>query len=96
MRFVGAQLVHQATPAIPLGVGSKIRTDVRIDVSVDIDSTGKPTGAHVVSAKGEAAGLLAFEALKAARLSRFLPARQNDAPVASQAVITFVFAPGRY
>lgn len=93
-RFVGPQITHRVAPAIPLGVRTKISTDVRIDVTVTIDENGKVTGAHVTAQSGAAAGLLALEALKAAHLFRFQPAQENNQHVRSDMVLTFRFAPG--
>jgi TonB family protein len=69
-----------------------ITTDVQLDVAVAIDANGKVTGARVASTKGAAAGLLTIEALKAAQLFRFQPARENGRNVASSMVLTFRFA----
>jgi TonB family protein len=92
-RFVGPQIIHKASPAIPLGVGSRITTAVQIDVTVTIDEDGKVTGARVTSSRGAAAGLLTLEALKAAQLFRFRPAEENNRRVRSEMVLTFRFAP---
>jgi TonB family protein len=92
-RFVGPQIIHQVAPAIPLGVGPKITTDVQIDVTVTIDESGKVIGARVTSRSGAAAGLLTLQALKAAQLFRFRPAQENNRHVRSDMVLTFRFAP---
>jgi hypothetical protein len=91
--FVAPQVVHQVTPAVPLGVASRIRSDVQIDVMVTVDVQGKVTGARVTSRKGAAAGLLSNEALKAAQLFRFRPAQENNRNVQSDMLLTFRFAP---
>lgn len=91
--FVPPQVVHQVTPALPLGVASRIRTEVQIDVMVTVDLQGKVIGARVVSRKGAAAGLLSNEALKAAQLFRFRPAQDNSQNVQSDMVLTFRFPP---
>jgi Gram-negative bacterial TonB protein C-terminal len=88
---VGPQVIHQATPAVPRGVGPKITSDVELDVEVGIDVKGKVTRARIVSTKGAAAGLLAIETLKAAQSFRFKPAQENGATVASVMVLTFRF-----
>src|ERR1017187_1960245 len=41
--FAGPRVVHQATPAVPRGIGPMITTDVQIDVAVAIDASGKVT-----------------------------------------------------
>ncbi|MCU1257294.1 MAG: Gram-negative bacterial TonB protein C-terminal, partial [Bryobacterales bacterium] len=85
--------VHQVTPAVPLGVASRIRTEVQIDVMVTVDVQGRVIGTRVISRKGAAAGLLSNEALKAAQLFRFRPAQDNNRNVQSDMVLTFRFAP---
>ena len=77
---------------MPRGVGPMITTDVQVDVAVAIDANGKVTGARVASTKGAAAGLLTIEALKAAQLFRFQPARENGRDIAGSMVLTFRFA----
>ena len=94
-RLLAPRLVHQAVPAVPLGVAPRIRAEVRLEVSVSVDADGKATGAHIVSSEGTAAGLLAIEVLKAAQLSRFLPAQQDGKAVPGTVVLTFRFAPSR-
>jgi TonB family protein len=91
--FVGPQIIHQVAPAIPLGVGQRITANIQIDVTVTINESGKVAGARVSSQSGAGAGLLALEALKAAQLFRFRPARENNRPVRSDMVLTFRFAP---
>jgi outer membrane biosynthesis protein TonB len=78
---------------IPAKVKSKIQSEVRVDVVVAIDQAGNVTGARVASTKGESANLLVTEALRAARQSRFRPAREGDKTVQSQMVLTFLFKP---
>ena len=70
-----------------------ITSDVQVDVLVAIDIQGKVTSAKIASTKGTAARLLTIEALKAAQLFRFQPARENGHNVASSMVLTFRFAP---
>ncbi|HMC61974.1 MAG TPA: TonB family protein, partial [Candidatus Solibacter sp.] len=90
--FAGPKVMHPVTPAVPRGVGPMITTDVQVDVAVAIDANGKVTSARVASTKGTAAGLLTIEALKAAQLFRFRPARENNRNVASSMILTFRFA----
>jgi len=90
--FIGPQIIHQVSPAVPRGVGPMITTDVQVDVVVGIDAKGKVTGARIASTKGAAARLLTIEVLKAAQLFRFQPARENNRNVASSMVLTFRFA----
>jgi TonB family protein len=78
---------------IPAKVKSKIQSEVRVDVVVAIDQEGNVTGAHITSTKGERARLLETEALRAARQSRFRPAREGEKTVPSQMILTFLFKP---
>jgi outer membrane biosynthesis protein TonB len=78
---------------IPAGVKSKIQSEVRVDVVVAIDEEGKVTGARVTSTKGEKARLLVREALRAAKQSRFRPAREGEKTVQSEMILTFLFRP---
>jgi len=84
-------------PLIPLDVPSnlkpKIQSEVRVDVVVAIDQEGKVTAARVASTQGERAALLVTEALRAARQSKFRPAREGEKTVQSQMVLTFLFKP---
>jgi len=84
-------------PLIPLDVPPqlkrKIQSEVRVNVLVAIDPDGNVTGAHVASTKGDSADLLVEEALRAARESRFRPARAGRRSVESQMLLTFWFKP---
>jgi protein TonB len=91
--LIGPQVIHEATPAVPRGVGLRITTDAQVNVEVNIDDKGRVTSARVVSTKGAAAALLTIEALKAAQLFRFRPAQQNGHNVSSVMVLTFHFEP---
>ena len=89
--FIGPQVIHQVSPAVPRGVGPRLTTDVQVDVEVAVDAKGRATGARVASTKGAGAELLTIEALKAAQLFRFRPAQENGRNVASTMVLTFRF-----
>lgn len=78
---------------IPGGIRSKIQSEVRVNVVVSIDPAGNVTSARVESTKGERARLLVSEALRAARQSRFRPARDGDKTVHSKMILTFLFKP---
>ncbi len=78
---------------IPANVKSKVQSEVRVNVVVAIDREGNVTGARIASTKGESAPLLETEALRAARQSRFRPAREGEKTVPSQMVLTFLFKP---
>jgi len=87
--FVGPQIPLE----IPATLKPKIQSEVRVDVLVAIDQEGKVTGARVASTKGDSADLLVDEALRAARQSRFRPAREGEKNVDSRMVLTFLFKP---
>jgi Gram-negative bacterial TonB protein C-terminal len=78
---------------IPAAIKPKIQSEVRVDVVVAIDQEGKVTGARVASTKGASADLLVTEALRAAKQSRFRPAREGQKTVQSEMVLTFLFKP---
>jgi TonB family protein len=78
---------------IPASVKSEIQSEVRVNVLVAIDREGNVTGARVASTKGASADLLIDEALRAAKQSRFQPAREGQKTVQSQMLLTFLFKP---
>ena len=78
---------------IPPNLKSKIQSEARVDVVVAINAAGDVTAARVASTKGESAPLLVTEALRAARHSRFSPARKGEKSIQSQMVLTFLFKP---
>lgn len=78
---------------IPPGIKPKIQSEVRVKVLVAIDREGKVIGARVASTKGPSAILLVDEALRAAKQSRFRPAREGEKTVQSRVVLTFLFKP---
>jgi TonB family protein len=89
--FVGPQIISRVNPAVPSDVKALIAGETQIDVTVRIDLEGRVTGAQVTSTRGAAARLVAAEAIRAARLFRFQPARENDRAVTSKMVLTFRF-----
>ncbi len=78
---------------VPSNLKPKIQSEVQVNVVVAIDQAGNVTNARVASTKGDSASLLAPEALRAARQSRFRPAREGEKTVQSQMVLTFQFKP---
>jgi Gram-negative bacterial TonB protein C-terminal len=87
--FVGPQIPLD----IPAGVKARVQSQVQVDVLVAIDESGNVTDAHVTSTKGDSAPLLVSEALRAARQSRFRPAREGQKNIQSQMILTFLFTP---
>jgi TonB family protein len=84
-------------PLVPLEIPSdlrpKIQSEVRVNILVTIDPDGNVAGASVASTKGDDADLLVTEALRAAKQSRFRPAREGEKTVQSKMVLTFLFKP---
>jgi TonB family protein len=84
-------------PLIPLDIPSnlktKIQSEARVQVVVEIDQEGKVTDARVSSTTGNNAPLLAPEALRAARQSHFRPAREGQTTIDSQMVLSYQFKP---
>lgn len=89
--YVGPQVLQRVNPVIARDVRSKMPSDIEVDVTVFIDTNGAVTDARVVSTKGGLPGLVANEALRAARLFRFSPASENDRNIASQMTLSFRF-----
>ena len=89
----GIEMIHQISLEIPPELRSMVGEQVLVNVTVGIDQRGKVITAEVASTKGEGAGWLTTEALKAARWFRFRPIRRGNKTVASQTVLTFVFDP---
>jgi len=89
--FAGPQITYRVNPSVPLDVRALMTGETQIDVTVKLDAAGKVTDAQVTSAQGAAARLVTAEAIKAARLCRFQPARENGRPVSSRMVLTFRF-----
>jgi len=75
---------------VPPELRSKIGPDALVNVTVTVDEAGKVSGAKATSIRGQSADLLIPEALKAARLYRFRPAREGDKAVPGQADLSFV------
>lgn len=92
-REPGVEMMRQISLQVPPDLRATIREQVLINVTVGIDKRGKVTTAEVASTKGEEAGRLTTEALRAAHWFSFRPNRQGDKTVATQTVLTFVFDP---
>ncbi|HJT89646.1 MAG TPA: TonB family protein, partial [Bryobacteraceae bacterium] len=85
-------IVHQVQPGIPAGIRSRIHGTIVVPVEVDVNAAGKVTRS---SADRRGDGLyqyLADQALQAARLWSFEPARtKNGRRVEGEKTIYFVF-----
>jgi TonB family protein len=78
-------------PLFPAGLRSAAFKPVTIDVRVAIDQKGRVTRAEPVST-GSPYRVFVIEAVRAARLWQFQPARRGEEPVESQIVLQFVFS----
>ncbi len=86
------KVIHRAPPVIASGVRPRLTTPVALDVRVQIDARGRVTSAApVVKPHKGLETYLAGTAVKAARLWRFEPARENGKPVAGAQTLHFVF-----
>lgn len=86
------RVIHRAPPVIAAGVRPRLTTPVALDVRVEIDARGRVTSAApVVKPRKSLEAYLAGTAVKAARLWRFEPARENGKPVAGTQTLHFVF-----
>lgn len=91
-QLIPAKAVHKVPPVIPASIRPRIHGSIPIDVRVRIDSRGRVTSA--VPTVRQRAGLnsyLTSRAVYAARLWRFIPARENGKHVSSTQTIHFVF-----
>lgn len=66
-------------------------TDIELEVLVSLDADGRVVDARIESTKGSLPELVVSEALRAAKLSRFRPARRNDVTVPSEMTLSFRF-----
>ena len=85
-------MTHRAPPVIAAGVRPRITSPVSIDVRVEIDAHGRVTSAAPVTKPHKGIETyLAGTAVKAARLWRFEPARENGKPVVGSETLHFEF-----
>jgi len=89
--FIAAVPVHKASPAVPSNLRSVVENSVSVDVKVVIDATGKVVSAVPAEANMPAQKMLAPQAVQAALLWRFQPARKNGQPVRSESLLKFAF-----
>jgi Gram-negative bacterial TonB protein C-terminal len=91
-RRIEPKVIHRAPPVIAAGVRPRLTSPVALDVRVAIDARGRVTSAApVVKPRKGLETYLAGTAVKAARLWRFEPARENGKPVAGAQTLHFVF-----
>jgi TonB family protein len=89
--YVEPQVVRRVSPVITRDMRSKMKSDIEVAVTVLIDTNGDVTDVRVTSTKGALPRLVTSEALRAARLFRFQPARVNDHSVRSHMTLYFQF-----
>jgi hypothetical protein len=86
------KVIHRAPPVIAARIQPRLTTPVALDVRVQIDARGHVTSAApVVKPHKGIETYLAESAVKAARLWRFEPARENGKAVAGAQTLHFVF-----
>ncbi len=91
---VPAVAIQQAEPEVPEGIRARIVSPIRVDVKVAISPDGSVTRAKAAGNGDSIFRFLAQRAIEAARSSTFEPAHTGDGtPVASTAVLSFVFEP---
>jgi hypothetical protein len=93
IRYETAVPVRKVRPAMPASLHSLLSEPVSIEIKVEIDTAGKVASATPIGSLTAAQKLLAPQAVNAARLWRFQPARRNGAPVASESLLKFDFEP---
>ncbi len=89
--YVAPVAVRRVSPAVPPNLRSLLRSEVRVEVKVAIDETGKVVRAEAVNTFGEMAPYLSQNAVNTARMWRFRPARNNGKPVPSEMLLNFRF-----
>jgi hypothetical protein len=86
------KVIHRAPPVIAAGIRPRLTSPLALDVRVQIDARGRVTSAApVVKPRKGLDTYLAGTAVKASRLWRFEPARENGKPVAGSQTLHFVF-----
>jgi periplasmic protein TonB len=93
IRYETAVPIRKVRPGVPAGLHSLLSGPVSIEIKVEIDTAGMVASATPVGSLTGAQKLLAPQAVDAARLWRFQPARKNGEPVASESLLKFDFEP---
>jgi proteasome lid subunit RPN8/RPN11 len=89
--YSNPQAIKRVKPILSREVQSIMTTDIEVGVLVSLDADGQVVDARIESTKGSLPGLVVSEALRAAKLSRFRPARRNDVNVPSEMTLSFRF-----
>ena len=83
--------IRQIAPLVPENVRRSIKEDVIVQVRVNVDATGKVTGATPVEASNPVAEALARAAVSSIRHWQFEPARRGGDKVPGDVVLSFTF-----
>jgi Gram-negative bacterial TonB protein C-terminal len=89
--FTGPEVLQSVSPLVTQSVRKQMKSDIEVGVMVQIDANGHVTEARIVSTKGALPGMVTDEALRAALLFRFKPARADGRNIPSQMRLAFHF-----
>ncbi len=81
---------------MPNNIRRLVADEVTVEITVQIDATGKVVGSRTAAAYKGIPGYLAGLAQNAARMWRFSPAVRNGKPVPSEYTLQFNFRTGSY
>ncbi|MBV9084263.1 MAG: energy transducer TonB [Acidobacteriaceae bacterium] len=90
-----ATVLSQVAPTFKPGTSPELKRDLLVSVAVKIDRTGRVTAASPMASAEEIPEFFVDQAVSAARLWRFSPAKVEGKPVASEMDIQFHFTPGQ-
>jgi periplasmic protein TonB len=91
IRYEAAVPIRKVRPSVPDDLHSTLPESTSIVLRVEIDAAGKVVGAAPEGSLTATQKLLAPQAVQAARLWRFQPARKNGEPVESESILRFDF-----
>jgi proteasome lid subunit RPN8/RPN11 len=91
IRYETAVPIRKVRPAVPGDLHSILPESISVEIKVEIDAAGKVINATPVGGLTATQKLLAPQAVQAALLWRFEPARRNGEPVASESLLKFDF-----
>jgi hypothetical protein len=92
--WVAPVVLHQVQPGIPPGIRARIRDRMIVPVVVHVTTSGKVSGAFAQGNGDSLYRYLAEQAVVAARLWRFRPARSKSGiPLEASKTVYFVFTP---
>ena len=91
--YMAPKPVHQVQPILPSGARSAVKSEVEVQIKVEIDAFGRVVKAEPLPVTEPVSGFLVSAARNAALLWRFEPARRGDQAVASQLILKFQYRP---